>query len=98
MSEQNWTVTPVPPEPAETEHRHEAVVDGLEVVITEMARGARWVVHGYLGAIHVDAWDYSGHGRTVDQAKEQAVAAAHALHAVGVRGAKPKPAVAEGEA
>jgi hypothetical protein len=92
MSEHDWTAVPVPPMPTPAEFRHTAVVDGLSILVEEKngqnAHWTSWKVDGWLADIEVWGANYHGLDKTVDQAKAEAVAAAHRMHAAGVRGTK----------
>jgi hypothetical protein len=89
MTEQDWTTSPIVK--PQSEFRHEAVIDGLKVTINEGSLSTDWLVEGWLADAPVWSGDYHGHRRSLDVAKAQAIAAAHRLHAVGVRGAKSFP-------
>jgi hypothetical protein len=94
VSEHDWTAAPVPPANPDVEHA--AVVDGLKVKVKERpaADAVSWTVEGFLANLRIYSYSADnslGHGASLDDAKAEAIAAAHRLYAAGVRGEKSYP-------
>lgn len=86
-----WTTRKVPRRRGVREHT--AVVEGLEVTITDDQFGCRWTIRGYLEDVLVYAHDHDYSARReLEAAKELAIAAARHLAGAGVRPEKtPRP-------
>lgn len=92
MSEIDWNVTPIEPEPVRTKHEYRATVAGLAVMISEEGAGTTtWRVTGWVADFRVDAHSYFVDGRSVEQAKAQAIDAARRMAAAGITAEKRWP-------
>jgi len=95
MNEQRWSVTPskAAPTPDLEPGIHSVVIDGLKVEVKIEASYVHWSVEGFLADVPVrgGAFVWKLTPEELEAAKARAIAAAHRLHAAGVRGAVGYP-------
>jgi len=79
-----WDVQERAKEPVRTERVHRAAVEEMPIEVKEDEFGTAWTVRGYLDEMRVEAYDYTGSRRPVEQAREEVEAAARRLLAAGI--------------